>query len=59
MIELIEIVGEKNINEGSFLDFDKAWSAKVKEFKDRRISQGHASKLLITHMKNQGNLTNI
>ena len=44
MIELIKIVGEKNSNEGSFLDFDKAWSAKVKEFKDRRISLGNASK---------------
>ena len=44
LIELIEVIGEDKISEGSFLDNEQDWSETVKQFKDRRIAQGHAFK---------------
>ena len=44
LTELIEVIGEEKISEGSFLDHEQAWRSTVKEFKERRLAQGHAFK---------------
>lgn len=44
LTELIEVIGEDKINEGSFLDNDEDWRETVKQFKSRRIAQGHTFK---------------
>lgn len=44
LTELIEVVGEKNIEEGSFLDREKSWKNYVKKFKDKRVEHGHRFK---------------
>ena len=44
LTELIEVIGEEKINEGSFLDHEQDWRNTVKGFKDRRLAQGHAFK---------------
>ena len=44
LTELIEVVGEKNIEEGSFLDKEKSWKNYVKKFKDKRVEHGHRFK---------------
>ena len=42
--EMIEVIGEDKIRKGSFLDLEEDWREIVKEFKDRRLAQGHAFK---------------
>ena len=44
LTELIEVIGEDKINEGSFLDNEEDWRETVKQFKSRRIAQGHTFK---------------
>lgn len=44
LTELIEVVGEKNIEDGSFLDKEKSWKNYVKKFKDKRVEDGHRFK---------------
>ena len=44
MMELVEVVGEGNIDEGSFLDREPNWRDAVKDFKDGRLSEGHVFK---------------
>ena len=44
LTQLIEVVGEKNIEESSFLDNEKAWKNYVKKFKDNRVEHGHRFK---------------
>ena len=44
LTELIEVIGEEKISEGSFLDHEQDWRRTVKEFKERRLAQGHAFK---------------
>ena len=44
LTELIEVIGEKKISEGSFLDEEQDWSETVKEFKVRRLAQEHVFK---------------
>ena len=44
LTELIEVVGEKNIEDGSFLDKEKSWKNYVKTFKDKRAEDGHRFK---------------
>ena len=44
MMELVEVVGEGNIDEGSFLDREPDWRDAVKDFKDGRLSEGHVFK---------------
>ena len=44
LTELIEVAGEKNIEEGSFLDNEKSWKNYVKKFKDKRVEHGHRFK---------------
>ena len=44
LTELVEVIGEKNIDEGSFLEEDKGWKNYVKKFKDNRVNQGHKFK---------------
>ena len=41
LTELVDVIGEKNIDEGSFLEEDKGWKNYVKKFKDNRVNQGH------------------
>ena len=41
MIELVEVVGEGNIDKGSFLDLERDWRDAVKAFKDGCLSEGH------------------
>ena len=35
---------KKKISKGSFLDLEEDWDETEKEFKDRRLAQGHALK---------------
>lgn len=44
LTELVEVIGEEKISEGSFLDLEQDWRNTVKEFKDSRLSQGRAFK---------------
>ena len=44
MMELVEVVGEGNIDEGSFLNREPDWHDAVKDFKDGRLSEGHVFK---------------
>ena len=47
LTELVEVVGEKNIDGVSFLDEEKeekAWKKYVKRFKDNRVKEGHRFK---------------
>lgn len=44
LTELIEVIGEEKVSEGSFLDLEQDWRNTVKEFKDSRLAQGHAFK---------------
>ena len=45
LTEIIEVIGrEDKISKGSFLDLEEDWRETVKEFKDRRLAQGHAFK---------------
>ena len=44
LTELVEVIGEGIIDEGSFLNFEPDWREKVKDFKDSRLSQGHVFK---------------
>ena len=41
MMELVEVVGEGNVDEGSFLDREPDWRDAVKDFKDGRLSEVH------------------
>ena len=44
LTELIEVIGEGKISKASFLDLEEDWRETVKEFKDRRVAQGHTFK---------------
>ena len=44
LTELVEVVGEGLIDEGSFLDLEPDWRKQVKDFKDSRLSQGYVFK---------------
>lgn len=44
LTKMIEVIGEDKISKGSFLDLEEDWRETVKEFKDRRLAQGHAFK---------------
>ena len=42
--ELVEIIGERKIEKGSFLDFEDDWRQEVKKFKDKKLFKGHVFK---------------
>ena len=42
--ELVEVIGERKIEKGSFLDHEDDWRQEVKKFKDKKLLQGHVFK---------------
>ena len=44
LTELVKVIGEGIIDEGSFLDLEPDWHKQVKDFKDSRLSQGYVFK---------------
>ena len=42
--ELVEVIGERKIEKGSFLDLEDDWCQEVKNFKDKKLLQGHVFK---------------
>ena len=44
LFELIEVIGEDKISEGSFLDSEQDWHQTVKDFKDKYSSRPHLQK---------------
>ena len=42
--ELVEVIGERKIEKGSFLDLEDDWRREVKKFKDKKLLQGHVFK---------------
>ena len=44
LTELVEVLGEENCKEGSFLDLEKPWREEIKEFISVKTSQGYTFK---------------
>ena len=42
--ELVEVIGERKIEKGSFLDLEDDWHQEVKKFKDRKLLRGYVFK---------------
>lgn len=45
MMELVEVVGEGNIDEGFFLNYELDWYDVVKDFKDGCLFEGYVFKI--------------
>ena len=42
--ELVDVIGERKIEKGSFLDLEDDWRQEVKKFKDKKLLQGYVFK---------------